>query len=108
MKTFLINLLKLIIAAIFVIGIDILIPFSSANGLEFVKRHGKLLLFVFAIINVYVGGAISGGFWSKNIKVGFTNWLKPPIIKGQLNPTYAFAALALLFNLLVVISWIEP
>lgn len=108
MKSFLINLLKLAVAAIFVIGLDIIIPFSSAGGLGFVKQHGKWLLFVIGFVNVFVGGAISGGFWSKSIKTGFENWFKPTIIKGQLNPTRVFAAIALVFNLIVIIGGIQP
>jgi hypothetical protein len=108
MKSFLINLLKLAVAAIFVIALDIIIPFSSAGGLGFVKQHGKWLLFVIGFVNVVIGGAISGGFWSKSIKTGFENWFKPTIIKGQLNPTKVFAAITLVFNVLAITLGVEP
>lgn len=85
-------LFKLLFAGIFVIGLDIIIPFNTF-ALNYVIAHGKALLWLIAIINVYVGGGISGGFLDKGVKTGFYYWGKPLQIDGELNPTYAFAGL---------------
>lgn len=100
--------LKLAIAAFFVIGLDIIIPFSSAGGLGFVKVHGKWLLFVIGFVNVFVGGAISGGFLANDVKTGFRYWFQPLSIKGKLNPTHGFAGLIVVINLLIILLGIEP
>ena len=100
--------LKLVVAAFFVIGFDIIIPFSSAGGLGFVKMHGKWLLFVIGLVNVFVGGAISGGFLENDVKAGFRYWFQPLSIKGKLNPTHGFAGLILVINILVITLGIEP
>jgi hypothetical protein len=108
MKEFLKNAVKLAIVALFVIALDIIIPFNSATGLAYVKTHGKLLMVVVALMNVFVGGALSAGFLSKDIRVGFTYWFMPVVIKGKVNPTYAFGAIAFFFNLGVVIWGVQP
>jgi hypothetical protein len=91
--------LKLIPAAIFVIGLDIIIPFSTF-GLGFVQAHGKVLLFVIAIINAFIGGGISAGFLDKGIKSGFLYWKFPLSVDGELNPAYAFGGLSLVISVL--------
>jgi len=101
-------ILKLLISAIFVIGLDIIIPFSSAGGLSFVKMHGKWLLFVIGFVNVFIGGGIAGGFLENDLRTGFEQWFKPLSIKGQLNPTHAFGGLILVINLLWIILGVEP
>jgi hypothetical protein len=98
--------LKLIPAAIFVIGLDIIIPFSSF-GLGYVQAHGKLLLFVIAAVNTFIGGGIAGGYLSNNLKTGFENWFKPIQSKGELNPTYGFAGLVLVISILWILL-IQP
>lgn len=100
-------ILKVILAGLFVIGLDFVIPFNSAAGLNYVKVHGKLLLFFIAAINVFVGGGISGGFLSNNIKIGFQQWFMPIQVRGELNPTHAFAGLIAVINVLFIIL-IEP
>lgn len=99
--------LKLAIAAFFVIGLDIIIPFSTF-GLGYVQIHGKWLLFVIGAINVFVGGAISGGFLENDLGAGFRYWFQPISIKGKLNPTYGFAGLILVINFLIITWGIEP
>ena len=99
--------LKLVIAAFFVIGLDILIPFTTF-ALPFVQAHGKLLLFAIAIVNVFIGGALSGGFLDNDLGQGFRYWFMPLSIKGKLNPTHGFAGLILIINLLVIIFWVQP
>lgn len=101
-------ILKLLVAAIFVIGLDIIIPFSSVKGLAFVKAHGKLLLFLIGLVNVFVGGGIAGGFLTKDFKAGFSYWFKPISIDGKLNPTHAFGGLILVINVLWITLGIEP
>jgi hypothetical protein len=108
MKTFLLFLLKLALAAIFALALNIIIPFNTASGLGFVKMHGKWLLFAIGFVNVYVGGALSGSFLSKSIRTGFKNWAQPTVIRGQLNPTRLFAAIILIWNLIVIIWGIQP
>lgn len=100
--------LKLIVAAFFVIGLDVIIPFSSAGGLGFVKMHGKWLLFIIGFVNVFVGGAISGGFLENDLRAGFRYWFQPLSIKGKLNPTHGFGGLILVINLLIIIWGIQP
>lgn len=102
------KLLKFVLAALFGLGLTILIPFTTDGGLTYVKDHGKLLLFVIGIINTVVGGALSGGFFTKNGKTGFTYWLMPTFYKGSINPTRAFGALISLWNLFVILFFIEP
>jgi hypothetical protein len=104
----LLMILKLLAAAIFVIGLDIIIPFSSAGGLGFVKMHGKWLLFIIGFVNVFVGGGIAGGFLDNDLKAGFRYWFQPLSDKGKLNPTHGFAGLILVINLLIIIFGIEP
>jgi hypothetical protein len=101
-------ILKLLVAAFFVIGLDIIIPFGSASGLGFVARNGKWLLFVIGFVNVFVGGGISGGFLQNDISEGFRYWFRPLSVKGKLNPTHGFAGLILIINLLIIILGIEP
>lgn len=91
--------LKLLPAAIFVIGLDIIIPFSTF-GLGFVQSHGKFLLFVIAIINAFLGGGISAGFLDKGVKSGFSYWRLPLSIDGELNPAYGFGGLSLIISVL--------
>jgi hypothetical protein len=100
--------LKLLFAAVFVIGLDIIIPFSSASGLEYVAKHGKWLLFVIGFVNVFIGGGISGGFLQKNIADGFRYWFQPLYVDAKLNPTHGFAGLILIINLLIITLGIEP
>lgn len=100
--------IKLLVAAFFVLALDIILPFSSAAGLDYVKAHGKLLLFGIGLLNVIIGGGISGGFLDDNIKTGFSYWFKPIKDQKSWNPTYGFAALILIGNLLVIIFGIEP
>lgn len=102
-------ILKLIVAGFFVIGLDIIIPFSSSAGLAFVAKNGKWLLFVIGFVNVFVGGAISGGFLENDVRTGFAYWFRPITNnKGQLNPTHGFAGLILVINLLIITLGIEP
>lgn len=101
-------LLKMAVAAFFVIGLDIIIPFSSSGGLGYVKMHGKWLLFVIGFVNVIIGGALSGGFFEGDIRAGFRYWFQPLSIKGKLNPTYGFAGLILVINFLIITLGIEP
>lgn len=108
MKSFLINVLKLAVVALFVVAMDIILPFNSAAGLTYVKDHGKFWLVVIGIFNVFAGGAISAGFWSKDIRVGFQYWLMPTVVKKGLNPTHCFGAIALVFNLIVILWGIQP
>jgi hypothetical protein len=91
-------ILKMILAAPFVIGLDIIIPFSTF-ALPFVQAHGKLLLFGIALLNAFVGGGISGGFLDKRVKTGFSYWGKPLQVNGELNPTYAFAGIILVISI---------
>ena len=100
--------LKLAIAAFFVIGLDIIIPFSSSGGLGFVQKNGKWLLFVIGFVNVFIGGALSGGFLENDVREGFRYWFKPLSIDGKLNPTHAFAGLILVLNVLWITLGIEP
>lgn len=102
------KVVKFLLAAVTCLGLTILFPFTSAKGLDFVKEHGKLLLFAIGIVNVIVGGAILGGIFSKSYKNGFALWLKPPMIKGEINPAYGFGAIALVFNLIVILFWVQP
>lgn len=104
---FLKMVLKLLVAGFFVIGLDILIPFTTF-GLDFVQEHGKLLLFVIGAFNVFVGGGLSGGFLDNDLKVGFNYWGKPLSINGELNPTYGFAGLILVINVLEILFVIQP
>jgi hypothetical protein len=96
------NILKVFVCAIFVIALDIIIPFSSAKGIAYMESHGKFWLSIIGLVNVMIGGALSGGFYSKKISEGFMYWLRPPIYKGTINPTHGFALVALLINLCVV------
>lgn len=102
------KVVKFILAAVFCLGLTILIPFTSAKGLDWVKEHGKLLLFVIGIVNVILGGAILGGIFSKTYKNGFALWLKAPTIKGEINPTYGFGAIVLVWNLIVILVFVKP
>lgn len=101
------KVVKFLLAAITCVALDILIPFTSAAGLDWVKEHGKLLLFVIGAVNVIVGGAILGGIFSKSYKNGFELWLKPVTIKGEFNPTYGFGAITLIWNLIVILFFVE-
>ena len=98
---------KLIIAAFFVIGLDIIIPFNSVTGLTYVKAHGKWLPVLISIINVFVGAGIAGGFLNKDIPSGFRQWFMPIQHQGKLNPTYGFAGLIAFIHVLIIIG-IEP
>lgn len=98
--------LKLLVAAIFAIGIDQVL-FITSGGIEFIQQHGKLLPVFVGILNVIVGGAISGAFFSPDVKSGFKLWLQPTRIRGSLNPTHAFATIILLWNVLIVTVFIE-
>jgi hypothetical protein len=102
------KVVKFLLAAVFCLGLTILFPFTSVAGLDFVKEHGKLLLFVTGAVNVIVGGAILGGIFSKTYKDGFELWLKPIMIKGELNPTYGFGAITLIWNLIVILFFVQP
>jgi hypothetical protein len=99
---------KLLMASIFVLGLDLIIPFSSAGGLGFVARNGKWLLFVIGFVNVFIGGALSGGFLHNDIREGFRYWFRPLSEKGKLNPTHGFAGLIFIFNLIEIIWFIQP
>jgi hypothetical protein len=107
-KQSIMKILKFILAAIFCLGLTILFPFTSAAGLDYVKAHGKLLLFGIGIINVFVGGGISGGFFSGGFDDGFSYWFKPPIYNKAINPTHGFGAIVLVWNLIVILFFIEP
>lgn len=96
-------ILKIIVASFFVIGLDIVIPFNSAGGLNYLKEHGKWLPFLIAGINTFVGGGIAGGFLSNNIKAGFQQWFKPVQVRGELNATYGFAGLIAVINVLFIL-----
>ena len=102
------KILKFVLAAIFCLGLTILFPFTSTTGLDYVKAHGKLLLCGIGLINVFIGGGISGGFFTGGFKEGFSYWFKPPIVKKGINPTYGFGALVLVWNLFAIIFFIEP
>lgn len=102
------KVVKFILAAVTCLALTILIPFTSAAGLDWVKEHGKLLLFVIGIMNVIVGGAILGGIFSKTYKNGFELWLKPIMIKGEFNPTYGFGAITLIWNLICILFFVQP
>lgn len=91
--------LKLIPAAFFCIGLDIIIPFSTF-ALPFVQAHGKLLLYVITIVNVFVGGGIAAGFLDKGAKSGFDYWKYPIQINGNLNPAYGFGGMILVISVL--------
>jgi hypothetical protein len=101
-KTFLV-IIKVIAAAFFVIGLDFVIPFNTAGGLNYLRDNGKWLLFIIAAINVFVGGGISGGFLSNNVKAGFRQWFMPIQVKGELNATYAFGGLIAVINVLFIL-----
>jgi hypothetical protein len=102
------KVVKFLLAAVFAIGLTILIPFTSAKGLDWVKEHGKLLLFGIGIVNVIVGGAILGGIFSKTYKNGFALWLKPLMIKNEINPAYGFGAIVLIWNLICILFFVQP
>lgn len=101
--------LKLFFAAVFVLGIDILIPFTTNWGLNYVVNNGKLLLFGIALVNIFVGAGISGGFFEKDVSTGFKYWFKRTFTDtGKINPTHGFAVIITVINLLIVLFWIEP
>lgn len=102
------KVVKFILAAVFCLGLTILIPFTSAKGLDFVKEHGKVLLFVIGALNVIIGSAIMGGIFSKTYKNGFALWFKAPMIKNEINPTYGFGAIVLTWNLIVILFFVQP
>lgn len=98
---------RFLLAAMFGLALTILVPFTTADGIAFVKAHGKLLLVLIAIINVIVGGALSGSFFAKDWRDGFRYWLQPYSYKGTINPTYAFGAIILAWNIVVILFFIE-
>lgn len=102
------KLVKFLLAAVTCLGLTILIPFTTANGLNWVREHGKLLLFVIGAVNVFVGGAILGGIFSKTYKNGFELWFKPITHKGELNPAYGFGAITLIWNLICILFFVQP
>lgn len=102
------KVVKFILAAVFALGLSILIPFTSTKGLDWVKDHGKLLLFAIGVVNVIVGSAILGGIFSKTYKNGFALWFKPFMIKKEINPTYGFGAVVLIWNLIVILFFVQP
>lgn len=102
------KVVKFLLVALFGLGLTILLPFTSAKGLDWVREHGKLLLFAIGAVNVIVGGAILGGIFSKTYKNGFALWLKPFKIKKEINPTYGFGAIVLIWNLICILFFVQP
>jgi len=99
---------RFILAAAFILALPVLFPFTSAHGLDYVKAHGKLLLFAIGLVNVFCGGALAGGFFSKNPIDGFKYWFGHSSDNGSINPTYGFGAIALIWNLISIIFVVEP
>lgn len=102
------KIVRFILAAAFILALPILFPFTSASGLDYVKAHGKFLLFVIGLVNIFCGGALAGGFFSKDPMDGFKYWFVKSSDNGSINPTYGFGAIALIWNLIVIIFFIEP
>lgn len=103
MKKVLVILFDVIVAAATAIGLDIIIPFTSVKGIEYLQGHGKGILFLIALFNVFVGAGISAGFLSKSFITGFRQWFLPPVIKGKWNATYGFAIFVLVINILWIL-----
>jgi hypothetical protein len=115
MKMFLKVLLivaKAILAASCALALDIIIPFASSNGLDYLKVHGKFLLWIIGILNIFIGGAACGGFLSANFLDGFRWWFVKAYNPAnnreyRINPTYGFAIGVFVINLLVIAFGIE-
>ena len=99
--------LRVIIVAATAIGLDMIIPFTSGHGLNYIQAHGKGVLILIGLLNIFVGAAFSAGFLSKSTSVGFSQWFMVPVKKGQWNATYGFAIVVAAINILWIIL-IEP
>lgn len=102
---------KIVLAATFALGLDFL-PFISAGGIDYLVAHGKTVLCFIVPLNVFIGGAVCGGFLSKDgIKEGFKNWGLTPYDgdskDSKINPTYGFAILILIWACLEAFVFIE-
>lgn len=101
------SIVRFFLAAIFGLALTILGPFTTGDGITYIADHGKLLLVLIAIINVIVGGGLSGSFFAKDWRDGFRYWLQPYSYKGTINPTYGFGAIILAWNIVVILFFIE-